>query len=161
MDLQTLASIGEFLGGFAILVSLVYLLVSVRQNTSQLGDNLRSQQREEKRSAYAQHDRFRSALLDRELAELWINGTAGERLKDRADQLRFSNLLFMTTYASQNTWDVGQQGLDRDVGTFERVAAGVAGLYETPGGRRWWEKNRTGFDPEFVEAVERHRRTDE
>ncbi len=111
-------------------------MISVRQNTAQLHENLRSLQREEARAAYEQHDRFRTALLDRELAELWVSGTAGQPLKDRAGQIRYSNLITMTTYASQNTWEAVQQGLDSDGETFNRMASQLAQLYDTPGGAR-------------------------
>lgn len=36
MDLQTLANLGEFLGGVAVIVSLVYVALQVRQNTQSL-----------------------------------------------------------------------------------------------------------------------------
>jgi hypothetical protein len=57
MNLQDLANIGELLGGLAILVSLIYLVLSIRQNTRQLRENLKSLQRTETRAAYEQHDR--------------------------------------------------------------------------------------------------------
>jgi hypothetical protein len=158
MNLQDLANIGELLGGLAILVSLVYLVLSIRQNTSQLGENLKSLQRTEKRAAYEQHDRYRVATLDADLAQLWLKGGAGE-LTDRADRYRFNNLMIMYTYSAQNNWDLVQAGLDQDEDQWNRIAPGVAALYDSEGGRKWWERARHGFRPDFVEAVETHRRT--
>ena len=77
MDLQAWANIGEFLGGLAIFVSLIYLVINVRQNTSQLRENLRSLERTEMRSTYEQHDRYRLAMLDPEIAELWTKALEG------------------------------------------------------------------------------------
>jgi hypothetical protein len=74
MNLQDLANIGELLGGLAILVSLIYLVLSIRQNTRQLRENLKSLQRTETRAAYEQHDRYRVATLDADLAQLWLKG---------------------------------------------------------------------------------------
>jgi hypothetical protein len=158
MNLQVLANIGEFLGGLAILVSLIYVVLSIRQNTVQLQENLKSLQRTEKRAAYEQHDRYRLATLDRDLAQLLLQGIAGE-LTDRVDKYRFNNLMIMMTYSSQNNWDLVQAGLDEDEDQWNRIATGVAALYDSEGGKRWWERARYGFRPDFVEAVETHRRT--
>ena len=77
MSLSDLANIGEFLGGFAVLVSLVHLILNVRQNTLQLRDNLRVQSLTEQRSAYEQHDRYRDGLRDRDWAEVFLRITSG------------------------------------------------------------------------------------
>jgi len=159
MNLQDLANIGELLGGLAILVSLIYLILSVRQNTSQLRESLKSLQRTEKRAAYEQHDRYRVATLDRDLAQLWLQGLAGE-LTDRVDRHRFNNLMVMSTYSSQNNWDLIQAGLDEDEDQWNRIAPLTAALYDSEGGKKWWEQSRYAFRPDFVEAVETHRQTE-
>lgn len=158
MDLQTLANIGEFLGGLAILVSLIYLIVSVRQNTMQLREQLKSLQRTERRATYEQHDRYRLATLDPEVAKLWVQGIAGELTKPE-DRYRFNNLMIMVTYSAQNNWDLIRSGLDEDEEGWDRIAPTVAGLYDTLGGKRWWERRRQGFPSDFVEAVEVHRKS--
>jgi len=39
MDLTQLANLGEFIGGVAVLVTLIYLALQVRQNTKVVGSN--------------------------------------------------------------------------------------------------------------------------
>lgn len=153
MDLQTLANIGEFLGGFAILISLVYLVVNVRQNTAQLKENLRALQRVEMRSTYEQHDRYRAAMLDPEIADMFVKGISGERLSP-SDSVRFNLLSTMITYSTQNNWDAGEQGvMEQD--EWERIREGFANRFvNSPGGRRFWESQKSQFKPGFVAEVE-------
>lgn len=158
MNLQDLANVGELMGGLAILVSLIYLILSIRQNTSQLREQLKSLQRTERRASYEQHDRYRVATLDPGLAQLWLNGLAG-LLKDPTDRYRFSNLMIMFTYSAQNNYELVESGLDQDEGHWNRIAPTIAAVYDSEGGRRWWEQARSSFNPDFVEAVQLHRRS--
>jgi len=75
MELDVLANVGEFLGGLAVIVSLIYVVVSIRQNTRQLRENVKVQTLTEQRAGYEQHDRYRTALRDREWAELFLQIT--------------------------------------------------------------------------------------
>lgn len=156
MDIQTLANIGEFLGGLAIFVSLIFLVVNVRQNTAQLGENLKELQRIEKRSAYEQHDRFRVATLDRELADVFLKGLSGEGLPEPADRMRFGNLMTMQTYAVLNGWDTVQKGLMEE-DEWTRIIPLFVRMTSTPGGSKWWEKSNSYYPPGFVDDVEAYR----
>ena len=42
LNLETLGNLGEFLGGTAVLVSLIYLAVQIRQGNRQVEHNTRS-----------------------------------------------------------------------------------------------------------------------
>ena len=152
MDLQAWANVGELLGGLAIFVSLIYLVINVRQNTSQLRENLKALERTEMRGTYEQHDRYRIAMLNPEVAELWTKGVAGEELS-ASDDLRFSQLAIMLTYSAQNNWDAGQRGV-MAAEEWQRIAPGIARLYQTPGGSKFWEQWGQIFQPEFVAEVE-------
>ena len=39
MDFETLGNLGDFLGGIAVIATLVYLALQIRQNTSQIAEN--------------------------------------------------------------------------------------------------------------------------
>ena len=156
MELETLANIGEFLGGFAVLVSLLYLVINLRQNTNQLKENAKAMRRPEMRASWEQHDRFRIATLDRDLAQLFVNGLSAKEKLDAADQQRFANLMAMTTYSVENNWEISRQGLDEDGDVYERIAPAVARAYSSPGGRHWWEQHKAFFKPGFVRSMEEY-----
>ena len=153
IDLQTLASIGEFLSGLAIVVSLIYLIVNIRQNTSQLRENLRVLKRTEMRAAYEQHDRYRIAILDPDVANLVVRGVAGESLNP-ADMLRFNQFCIMLTYSTQNNWDAVNNGV-MDADEWTRIRSTFAiGFVKTPGGAQFWQGHKSNFKPGFVQQVE-------
>jgi hypothetical protein len=154
MELERLANIWEFLGGLAILVSLLYLLINLRQNTNQLRENAKALKRAEMRSSWEQHDRFRVATLDRDLAQLFVDGLSGEKRLDAADRQRFGNLMTMMTYSVENNWEISRQGLDEDGDVYERIAPYVADAYSSSGGRRWWERSKRFFKPGFVKSMD-------
>ena len=156
MELETLANIGEFLGGLAVLISLLYLVINLRQNTNQLKENAKAMRRAEMRASWEQHDRFRIATLDRELAQLLVDGLSGEKNLDAADRQRFANLMTMTTYSVENNWEISRQGLDEDGDVYERIAPSIARIYSSPGGRRWWERYKAFFKPGFVSSMDAH-----
>lgn len=158
MDLQAWANVGELLGGLAIFVSLIYLVINVRQNTSQLRENLKALERSEMRATYEQHDRYRSAMLDPEIAEMWTSAVAGGKLSD-SDELRYSQLAIMLTYSAQNNWDAGQREV-MALEEWERIAPTMAGFYQTPGGSRFWQRYGQIFQPGFVAEVERRMQSD-
>ena len=149
---QLLGNYGEFIGAIAVVITLGYLAVQIRQNTAQLRENEMSLRRAEAHSTFAQHDRYRLATLDPEIAQLWVRGLDGQ-LTERADRLRFNNLMVMMTYSCQNNWELGQLGLGKG---WTSIAESVASTYETPGGKRWWERSRGMFAPGYVESVEKH-----
>ena len=152
MDLSTLASIGEFVGGFAVLTSLIYLIVNVRQNSRHLTENTAQLKRVEMRHTYEQHDRYRLATMDREIAELLMKGLADERL-DLPDRVRFNNLMTMIIYSIQNNWDaVHHEVMEEE--EWERSSPSLSGVFSTSGGRRWWRRTRGVFMSGFVQDVE-------
>ncbi|MEM1144021.1 MAG: hypothetical protein AAGI88_15690 [Pseudomonadota bacterium] len=155
MELQTLANIGEFLGGGAVLVSLIYLVVSLRQNTSQLRENAKVQKLAEMRATYAQHDRYRQLLVSsREVAELVSNTFAGDS-PDPVDQVRFDNFTYQLVYSVQHQWQCVQEGVI-DAAELQRVLPPLATALMAPGGQSWWKRNRAVLNPGYVAAVEAH-----
>jgi len=65
MDLTQLANLGEFIGGLAVLVTLVYLALEVRQtNLLAKADSLQK--------AFANYSSWRRMLVDEEINQLWF-----------------------------------------------------------------------------------------
>ena len=157
LDLESLAQVGEFLGGGAVLVSLVYLVISVRSNTRQLEENAKLRRLSEMRATYEQHDRYRQLIVsNREVAEIVANTLSGIA-PDPVDAVRFDNFTLQLIYSVQHQWDCVQEGV-MDADELERVLPKVAAVLAMPGGRAWWDENRTIFKAGYVAALEEHLR---
>ena len=80
MDLETFAQLGEFLGGVAVFVSLIYLGIQIRQGNRQVEHNTRSLEVSTYRAITSDLNQFRSLLIsDPELGRIYLEG-----LKDPA-----------------------------------------------------------------------------
>ena len=146
---QLLGNYGEFVGAIAIVVTLIYLAVQIRQNTQQM-------RRVEMNAGMAQFSVPRMAIAsDRDLAELYVKAAQAPAELDAVDEVRLDMLRNEWMWAFFHSWDRAQEGsVDReDWETSTRP--GVAQLLGAEGGPRWWEANRQGFNTGFQAEIDR------
>ncbi len=153
MTFQDLGSLGELIGGIAVVVSVVYLAIQIRHNTRGLDQNsdlMRlSFENENRRDALL----FRSAIVtDAELTEIWRRGLAGDADLDPVESARFHLLMVSISAMLRAQFDAQRRGLfDDNRGEFLR------GVVATRGFREWWarlgETISSGDFAEFVESL--------
>jgi hypothetical protein len=149
MSLEQLSSLAQIVGSVGVVLSLIFVGLQIRQNTSAL-------QRNEHNSTMEQWTVIRMAIAQhRDIAELMTAGLHGETTLDAADQLRLEQMLQENAWASFHIWDRTQRGVFPK-GTFE-LTAGVLlqNVLGTARGATWWnEAKRAGFIPGFVVDVD-------
>ncbi len=145
--LQDLSNASQVVGAIAVVASLVYVGIQLRQNTRQL-------QREENNATQAQWQTIRLTLAgNREVAQLWVAGLDGEAL-NAVQRLRFESLLSEHTWATFHIWDRAQAGIFEPK-QFERGAAPpLARWLSTKGGARWWARTKVQYAPGFVRDMD-------
>ena len=148
---QLLGNYGEFFGAIAVVATLMYLALQVRQTTRQL-------RRVEMNEGMSQFSVPRMAIAsDRTLAELLIKAAQAPDEIDAADELRLGFVRSEFMWAFYHVWDRTRFGtIDRE----EWVAGGGRGLAQflaDESASRWWDANRHGFNQEFQAEVERLR----
>ena len=145
---QLLGSYGEFVGAVAIVVTLVYLAIQLKQNTSQL-------QRNEHNTTMAQWSTIRMALAEnRDLAEIWSSGLNSEAELDATDQFRLESLLAEQLWAAYHVWERTKRGLLTE-GTFqEAVAPLIPDWLSPPRGALWWSTRKGNYPPLFAADVD-------
>ena len=75
MDLETLALLGEFLGGAAVLVSLIYLAIQIRQGNRQVEHNTRSLEVSTYQAITSDLNDFRALLITHpDLGRIYLQG---------------------------------------------------------------------------------------
>ena len=149
MSLEQWAYIAQILGTIGIVVSLIFVGLQIRQNTSAL-------QRDEHNSTMAQWTVIRQAVAtNRDIAELMTAGLRGEGPLDAADRLRLEQMLQEYAWAAFHIWDRTQRGVFAP-GTFELSCGALLGdVLRTPLGEAWWDlAKRTGFAPAYVVDVD-------
>lgn len=109
MTLQELANVGEFLGGIAVIVSLLYLAVQIRQNTKAVRSASYHQAAEQTWNALL------AIAQDRSLGEAIGNLAAGRELSP-PEQTRVAAVDASLLFGFENMLRLQEQGLvDPDV----------------------------------------------
>jgi len=147
MELQTLANVGEFLGGLGVIVSLIYLAVQIRGNTSsqQSETYARSLERMASMQAFMAKDHaltkmFNAGLIDP--GQLTI--TQKVQFSWILTEM-FGNLEFMFFQAEQRNISVELWARWVETLKFWLTYAGVLA---------WWKGRPTPYTPAFTSCVE-------
>ena len=115
MNWEAIGAVGEIVGAAAVVVTLIYVAVQVRQNTRSIDESRELAVA----TAFDEHDRMFNEWYEllsssRESAEVWYKGTHGDSL-DAVDMNRyenFLNILFRTNQATyQRAKALGQEDL--------------------------------------------------
>lgn len=139
-----MGAIGEVVGAIAVVITLLYLSVQLRQNSRVIEHSVH-------RGVFQDASDWVYKLVeDPQLAELYRAGMNGEDLSS-TDRLRFSMLLGQL---------FGHWNHAYSIGAFHIVDnAQIPGVLARPGGAAYWKRASSGgvisLDPEFVAYVNR------
>jgi len=146
MMLDELGNLGDFVGGLAVVVTLIYLALQIRRNTSTT------------RVQTVQH----LLTSDTASADLMISGPLPEILAKQAagERLTPSEVSAYTLYMRGRVTEAWQVFYQRQNGMIEdKVAAALLGRFEFFAGAPlfravWQHKLKVGFPPEFQDYIE-------
>ncbi len=145
MDLTQLANLGEFIGGVAVLVTLIYLVLQIRQGNA----NARASSRQTLIDTWS--DTTFEMGCHRDLCRI-----AGEGLNDfeglsEGDRSQFTFLISKSVMNVYNGVLLHKEGmLDRE--TLDYFAAFIASAIRCPGGAAWWAS--TPYPQELKDYVQ-------
>jgi hypothetical protein len=147
MGLETLAQLGEFVGGFFVVISLVYLAYQVRQNTTSL--RTENYARALDRLSTVQ----RNLSSDGELNRIVVVGAQHPETLSRADRMRFTWYLYELIGAAEFVFHQAEQGaLPEEV--WDRWRATIVWWLSNPGIQKWWRSKPTPFSRSFESFCE-------
>lgn len=164
MNWDAIGAIGEIVGAIAVVASLAYLAIQVRQNSKSLDRS------NEYSDAASIHDSqimysacFSQLANDRELADIYHRLEKGEMLEGveyvRAAAFLVTYFVWMEKLFLQAERNVGYTGYT-DIETSELYTVTgpyVAKLLRTPVGKRWWEEDAPHhFMNYFLQSVEKY-----
>ena len=153
MTIQDWGAIGEIVGAIAVVASLIYLAIQIRQNTAQISRSIESDRFAAFERNATSGNRWRELLLvNKDLADLFTRGARSYRDLDPAERFRFG-LLMRNTFSDVQVAFIRNQHVgkeDRNSGGFEHI---VTGLFEHPGILEWIERSDVDWHPEFKAAV--------
>ncbi len=154
MTIQDLGNLGEFVGAIAVVITLVYLVLQIRQNTVQLRQNSRAVQASVIQANAESGNRVREmVILNTDLSDLYLKGLEGYVDLDRRERLRFGMLLGNFTSSLQAIY-VRNVVLEIDLEGTAGISDVLNYYLHQPGYREWWNRNREAYRPVFRDFVD-------
>ena len=147
MDITTLAAWGEFLGGIAVVVSLIYLASQIRQNSKLL--------RSSTASTTSDNASRISTLMaqDPEVARIFWEGSADRAALTSTDRQRFDPLMGMWMGGMVQNYQFAEDGVVSPL-VWEYTARALSRLLKQPGVQDWWSEWYIDFPQEFRDYVD-------
>lgn len=147
MTWEAIGALGEIVGAFAVLVSLLYLAVQIRQNTA----SIRSSTYQSAVASISQVSlgictddgsaRIAHAGFTQDIAEL-----------TEQEQFRFGLILTGMFRNYENFWYQYQSGVMEEH-VWQGVRNAMIGYYQLPSVKRWWAQRSSIFSPKFVQYL--------
>jgi hypothetical protein len=142
MSLSDLASLGSFVNGIAVLISLIYLSLQVRQTK-------RNQQIAIRHSRVSRIVELQLALADPGVAGAWLHGSGSPQEITPPELSQYINLCRALFFHFEDSFYQREEGLLNDE-AFETVVAGARLSARSPGWRAAWRIARPNFDGRFL-----------
>jgi hypothetical protein len=147
LDITTLAAWGEFIGGIAVVVSLIYLASQIRQNSKMLQVSAAA--------AIGNSDQMTSNMIlgDPKLARAWSIQTAEFESLPEPEQTSLRAFVGMELSRSYRSYYFAKdRALPAPVWTAQKRL--ISTLLREPWARRVFDEVRFGFSEEFGEFVD-------
>jgi hypothetical protein len=147
MNWDAVGAVGEIVGALAVLITLIYLSVQIRQNTKVA----RSAALDSSITALSTiRDRI---FCGREIAILYDLGCEDPESLDRADLTRFRLLLTNILLAVMNLYENSKDsGISQSF--WANMKPNIQRVFASKGGRWFWNQYRHEFEDEFAQVID-------
>jgi len=146
VSLSDLASLGNFVSGLAVLISLIYLGIQVRQTK-------RNQQISIRHSRASRIVQLHLALAEPAAASAWLHGSVSPEKLTQTELGQFVNLCRALFFHFEDSFYQREEGLLNDA-AFETVVAGAHWSARSPGFRAAWKTARVNFAGRFLSFMD-------
>ncbi len=147
MDISTLAAWGEFLGGIAVVVSLIYLAGQIRQNSRLLQVSTTAAVGE------SEHAIISALLQDSELRRIWSVGWVEFESLSEAERAHFSVFLSLLFSVFYRNYYFAKDGTIRGA-VWEGEKRATSFVLRQAWARHCWSELRFSFSDEFGDFVD-------
>jgi hypothetical protein len=155
MNWEAIGAIGELMGAVAVVLTLGYLAIQIRQNTEQVRQNtLTARAAAVNASTISLRENRKAVSSDPELSELFRNALEAPAVLSDADLFRFRLVVQNVTDA---LWDIYNQAFVTDFSpeTWQNQGVSLARrILGSPGGRWFWENFRSEYPQEFQAEID-------
>jgi hypothetical protein len=154
MDIMELGAIGELVGGVAVIASLLYVGLQVRQSTEQARQSNAIERAQAGREAARDFNDLALAMTDPDFMLLLRKATADFGGLPRNDQARLHNWLSTRVTHTVSILQARRDGLMEEEFAEIWIRA-LAAWVATPGIQQWWTQFKPSSHQDVVAEVER------
>lgn len=153
MSIQDWGAIGEIVGALAVVASLIYLAMQIRQNTRQISLSLESAKLAAFERTVETSNHAREVLITNpEVADLFLKGLSDYGNLPPSDKFR-CNMLFRNVLSGFQGSYIRQLTMGADPEQLEGIRKALDTLLKNPGIRQWLGEVETDWRPEFANFV--------
>jgi len=156
VNFDALGNIGDFVGGLAVVVTLIYLAFQIRQNTRQPEQGLQVSRAQTLRDTFNACAWTLQVARDPELATLYARGMTQPEALSSDEQVRFLFLMGTAFGEVEKNHLTFEQGLLTD-DRWESQLRTLRMYLKQPGGAYYWERFRPMHRSVFAQVVEQQR----
>jgi hypothetical protein len=146
MSLSDLASLGSFVSGVAVLISLIYLSIQVRQ-----AEKIQRSSMQQARADRASNGALKVA--EDGISSIYAKGLAGDERLTNEDIQRFLSVARAILVSAEDSFLHHKSG-QIDDGTWRGVQAALRGWGRSPGFRAAWRMTSDRYTAEFAAFVD-------
>lgn len=155
MNWDAVAAVAEAIGTLAVLVSLIYLAVQIRQGTQQFARGVEANQLAAFERNIESGNRIRELLiLHPDLAQLLLKGSRSYQTLESDEKFRFGLLLRNILSSIQGGY-IRQLSVEHDPMQFEGSARVLDEMLANPGVQEWLSETDPDWRPQFREFVDK------
>lgn len=147
MNWEAIAAAAELIGAIAVILTLVYLALQIRQNTAALRSTATHGAHEQAAEVY------RTLATDSELAAIYLTGIANPDELTESEMAKFISFMMYASFNYQNWFLQTKEQLMDDalVASWSQVISMVS---NTPGFQYFWEQRGFVYSPEYRQFVD-------
>lgn len=147
MNWDMLGAVGEIVGAAAVVLTLGYLALQVRESARQ--------DRRQQSAALQQHlvGILNVLVTDDRMPLIFLKGLRDFSALDDEERLRFGAWMLSLLRAHEATFHFGRE---RGIVTYheETLARTLQELMASPGGQAWWQSRRAWFSVQFQAEID-------
>jgi len=146
MNWDALGAVSELVGAVAVVATLIYLAVQIRQNTA-------SNQNSALQTVSSQYADWLSLIIENEVvAQIYRKGLEDSEQLTADEKMRFGMLLTLLSRAGDaqyHQYDTNAVPEEKWISTLNSFV----GVLGKPGARTWWNRYGDSFTPSFQAVV--------
>ena len=146
MTLLEWGALGELIGGIAIIVSLIYVGIQVKDNAGAVRSAAANDANVATQSWYMQIG------SDRQTSELVYEALTSEVALSNQEEFQFLMMMHGSVLAFQNSYLLAEEGTI-DFELRESATTAISGVKDLPGFRRYWRQRRSYLHSGFADYV--------